>query len=251
MLKKLAITSVLFLFLFSVNTYAGAAIDQTERIPPQMQPGSVIEYGADGSYRVIAGGEINPALLNENGLTQQEQYNADLNLQRGRALSNGNITRVLNPVPSSGLRVIYDGNGFIKAFEGGSYRYSPLPQGTTSPIGTYTWGSHNNTLTVGDNTVSGVGRLTTFSDSTGDNDNTLKKGDVATRGDKDNPKSGTAIYVTAKDTSGNSVTKEMTKGDNGSLPDAILDIWKTGVEYWGYNWTSSLSIDNGSYTYDR
>lgn len=41
----------------------------------------------------------------------------------------------------------------------------------------------------------------------------------------------------------------MTKADNGALPDAILDIWKTGVEYWGYTWSSSLSINRGSYTY--
>ena len=26
------------------------------------------------------------------------------------------------------------------------------------------------------------------------------------------------------------------KRDNGALPDAVIDIWKTGVEYWDYTW---------------
>lgn len=30
------------------------------------------------------------------------------------------------------------------------------------------------------------------------------------------------------------------------MPNAIVDIWKTGVEYWGYKYTSSLSINGVS-----
>ena len=27
-----------------------------------------------------------------------------------------------------------------------------------------------------------------------------------------------------------------------AMPNAIVDIWKTGVEYWGYTYSSSLSL---------
>lgn len=64
-----------------------------------------------------------------------------------------------------------------------------------------------------------------LSDIKGDHDNTLVKGDVATRGDKDNPKSGTVISVSAykKDTK-TFFTKEITKNDNEALPNAIPDM---------------------------
>ena len=64
-----------------------------------------------------------------------------------------------------------------------------------------------------------------LSDIKGDHDNTLETGDVATRGDKDNPKSGTVISVSAykKDTK-TFFTKEITKNDNEALPNTILDM---------------------------
>lgn len=33
------------------------------------------------------------------------------------------------------------------------------------------------------------------------------------------------------------------------VPDAVLDIWKTGVEYWGYTWNEYLSIDSVTYVH--
>ena len=41
----------------------------------------------------------------------------------------------------------------------------------------------------------------------------------------------------------------MTKRDVGCLPNAVLDIWKTGVEYFGKEWSSNVSIYNASYEY--
>lgn len=34
------------------------------------------------------------------------------------------------------------------------------------------------------------------------------------------------------------------------MPDAVLDIWKTGVEEFGYTWSKSLSINNIQYVHD-
>lgn len=251
MIKKILAPIVILSLMCSMNALANTNEDGTvSKIPPQMQPGTVIEYLNDSTYTILSGGELDADVLNQNGLTAEAQATADMNMPKGREAANA--IQVSNPEPSAGMRVVYDSDGLIRAFEGGTYRYKALPSGSTSPVGTYTWGSQNNTLTVTDSTVTGTGRLTTFSDTIGESDNTLQKGDVATRGDKDNPKHGTILSVTAPKKGGSSTeTVEMTKADNGSLPDAILDIWKTGVENWGYTWSSSLSISNGSYTYNR
>lgn len=34
----------------------------------------------------------------------------------------------------------------------------------------------------------------------------------------------------------------MKKCDVGGMPNAIVDIWKTGVSYWGYTYSSNLSL---------
>lgn len=34
----------------------------------------------------------------------------------------------------------------------------------------------------------------------------------------------------------------MKKCDAGGMPNAVLDIWKTGVEYFGYTWSSTFSL---------
>ncbi|MDR1774628.1 MAG: hypothetical protein LBR30_07175 [Clostridioides sp.] len=129
--------------------------------------------------------------------------------------------------------------------------YRPLKQGSTSEVGIHIWGNHNNTIEVTNTMVTGKGRLTTFDDVRGEMNNVLKKGDVATRGDIDNPSHGKPIQVTAMSKDGTMHTQTMYKRDNGSLPDAVLDIWKTGVEYWGYQFGTNLSIKNGMYTYSR
>ncbi|MDR6727099.1 hypothetical protein J2W91_005624 [Paenibacillus amylolyticus] len=46
----------------------------------------------------------------------------------------------------------------------------------------------------------------------------------------------------------NNVFYSVTKRDNGALPDATLDIWKTGVELFDLKWSSTLSF-KGRYFY--
>lgn len=98
-----------------------------------------------------------------------------------------------------------------------------------------------------DNSVVGTGDVTVFTDKKGDYDNILQKGDCATKGSIDNPLKGTKIKVTNKT---NGITYTFTKNDNGSLPNAIIDIWKTGVTNLGID---SKNYDNikkaGKYTY--
>ena len=63
------------------------------------------------------------------------------------------------------------------------------------------------------------------------------KGDVATKQAYDNCPTGTVLQVRH-----NGKFVNMKKWDVGSMPNAVLDIWKTGVEYWGYKWSSTFSI---------
>lgn len=98
----------------------------------------------------------------------------------------------------------------------------------------------------------GVGRATTFSDPIGQANITLKKGDVATKLSYDNVAVGKILHVRTKTKSGTEKTVLMTKNDAGGMPNAVLDIWKTGVEYWGYSWSSTFSMPNKvTYMYYR
>ena len=121
-----------------------------------------------------------------------------------------------------------------------------MARGSYLANGTYTWGANNNKLTVTSTYVLGKGRFTNFTDSTGENGNTLVKGDVATRYHVDNPTYGKALTCKA-----NGYTRTMYKRDVGCMPDAVLDIWKTGVECFGYTWNANLSINNAEYCYYR
>lgn len=50
------------------------------------------------------------------------------------------------------------------------------------------------------------------------------------------------MVKTHKKGSKNYLSHSMYKRYVGGLPNAIVDIWKTGVEYLGYKYSSSLSL---------
>lgn len=115
--------------------------------------------------------------------------------------------------------------------------YTALPQGSRLAAGTYSYGSvvsetktrvgyTTNTIKITNSHVLGTGDFTVFTDTTGDHDNNLKYGDCATKGNYDNPRYGTSI---ATRNMLNNVASSFIKNDNGALPNAVLDIWKTGV----------------------
>ena len=115
--------------------------------------------------------------------------------------------------------------------------YTALPQGSRLAAGTYSYcsvvsetktrvGYTTNTIKITNSHVLGTGDFTVFTDTTGDHDNNLKYGDCATKGNYDNPRYGTSI---ATRNMLNNVASSFIKNDNGALPNAVLDIWKTGV----------------------
>lgn len=237
--------------VLSVNA-AGITVTTTE-IPIKMAPKSTIQFITDTEYTVLEGGEYD-----DSAAYAQMHVDQIINEDNNSLEDTENIIREEPVSPKAGMVVTYADDGYILKIQinsqsaGSEYANCPrcgksyLSNGKTSPNGTYTWGSHSNKLVVKTNSVKGTGRFTTFSDSVGQDDKTLVKGHVATRYHVDNPSYGSKVSCTA-----NGFTKSMTKYDVGCLPDGVLDIWKTGVEYFGYKYNSSLSIDNATYSYSK
>ena len=137
--------------------------------------------------------------------------------------------------------------------------YTALPQGSRLAAGTYNYGSvvsetktnvgyTTNTIKITNSHVLGTGDFTVFTDTTGDHDNSLKYGDCATKGNYDNPRYGTSI---ATRNVVNNVASSFIKNDNGALPNAVLDIWKTGVSKLGITSTNYNNIKfAGRYYYE-
>ncbi|TRY24404.1 hypothetical protein FOI68_17300 [Brevibacillus sp. LEMMJ03] len=236
-----------------------AANDQVTRIPDRMKAGTIIEFDKDNKMKIIVEGEplAKKRAIIKKALSPEEQKQLEEEekmVQKIREEAKDlPVYNIENPEPQPGMRVIYDGEGYIKEImypqDVSTYAYNPLPRGTRKPPGTYTYGNNNNTITITGTTsgsVLGEGRFTNFTDTIGENDNTLKKGDCATKGDIDNPKFGTKL---ASRNLENDVFAYVYKRDNGALPDAVLDIWKTGVELYGLTWSSTLSF-KGRYYYE-
>lgn len=212
-------------------------------IPDQMLPYSEILFIDGNSFEIIKGGY------------SYEEKQFDNEIPNNLLNANDNYTQVetINPVP--GMKVIYASDGFIYDIvypKGVDSVYlnetnDKLTKGPILPEDIYqvaTWGSYPNKLFIDRKTdlINGSGRATTFSDTIGQGNHKLVKGDVATKLAYDNCLLGLSISVTTKTSSGTQKTVNMKKWDAGGMPDAVLDIWKTGVEYWGYTWSTYFSM---------
>ena len=102
MFKKVMASVTLFSLLCSTNALADISHNtKFVEIPPQMQPGTVIEYVNNSTYTILSGGELDPAILNENGLTAKMQASANRNRQKSR--SSENVVKIADPSPTAGL----------------------------------------------------------------------------------------------------------------------------------------------------
>ncbi|KZE71604.1 hypothetical protein [Paenibacillus elgii] len=239
------------------STFASSQ-SQNGAIPTRMQAGTVIEYDSSNQMVIIEKGTpiVSPIAqqnTEKRTLSKEEQEKLakeeELVKQIKAEAKNLPVYNIENPAPKPGLKVVYDGEGYIKKFiypEGiSTMAYKALPRGTRKPAGTYTYGKNNNKITIAEKHVLGEGRFTNFTDTEGESENTLKKGDAATKGDIDNPKYDTVLDARNLE---NDKFANVTKRDNGELPDATLDIWKDGVEDFGVKWSSSVSF-KGRYYY--
>lgn len=232
-------------------------------IPEQMQPNTIIEYISATEYRVIQGGECTVKIV-DTGIPERAKN--DLAKRGITDIGSINIIKASPVKPAKGIMVYYADDGQILRIEMPFVEKmqtrancascgSSFVSGAATSGDNYMWGGtygNNNFLWSDSSSVYGYGRFTNFTDTIGQGNHTLFKGDVATRGHVDNPPTGKILRCEAPQ-KGSGVNKQvnMRKWDIGCMPNAVLDIWKTGVEYWGYTWSSSLSINDGYYEYDR
>lgn len=240
-----------FVFLMNTNVIEGKV---ATKIPDEMEPCTVIVYDDSENYTVLEGGEakIKNFVRSEEPLS--EEY----------------------PTPFAGMKVVYGSDGLVSEIldkEGNdvpsvqtvktsSKSITPVAEvlsddefeeSSTSKTLIAQWGAYPNKLyrNIATKRITGNGRATTFEDSEGQESHALQKGDVATKLAYDNCKCGIKVRVKAKkakvvngkyQATNEYLTKTMYKWDAGGMPNAIVDIWKSGVSYWGYTYYNGLSL---------
>ena len=213
-----------------IGTFYGANVSADEsytEVPSKMSPGAEVVY-REGKYVVVSGNVVKDSF-------------------------DGEMYGLGKPV--EGMRITYatDGYMFDIEYPDGTEKPSPLEDSEEPTMTTFAvvypgyeyvaqWGLNNrNKFYVSEDgkTAMGKGRATTFDDKIGQGNKVMKKGDCATKLAYDNVVLGTVVSINHK---GKIVY--FTKNDAGGMPDAIVDIWKTGVEYFGYTWSSTFSLPN-------
>ena len=255
-------------------------------IPERMPANSVIEYEGDGQWNNL--GTENVMMKRNRDIVKNEekvtlpfaQFSKSIS-QLKKVTDDEPIYEEVLPNPQKGMRVEYDNWGEINkifVFNGTSYKEvaetfakhpdektgvslfaaKALKLGTRLSPGTYPYGQveektteqvgyTQNVIKITSNKVVGKGDFTVFWSIKGDHENYVKEGDCATKGAIDNPKSNTKIEVTNKL---KNITATFYKNDNGDLPNAVIDIWKTGVKRLGVNKTNYSKIKKaGKYKY--
>lgn len=248
-------------------------IINTNSIPEQMEPNTVITFIDDTHYKIEQGGTV----------AQTEYVDPIANQLIKYAKENGTYIGAYQgeiPKPVKGLSVFYADDGYLLKLSYPKNIKEPLLQPIVKHENIFQldlkdtrmedspsvksgpgpgakllckWGKHENQIWMTkQKSIYGYGRATTFSDKIGERDNVLKKGDCATSIKYDNCSHGTKINVTMPLKGGpNSPNYHfLRKMDCGTLPDAVIDIWKTGVEYWGYKWSPTLSINQVQYIHE-
>lgn len=275
-MKKIVIIALSLCMLLTAMPFAYAN-EAPEHIPNSFTPGTIIEYQEDGSWRAITYRDTDYQYSVEQESRETVKTDEPISLEEEERIVSAieqeaerypHYTATY-PAPTRGMRVAYDNWGEIESVyipeTDGTYRtIEPefvrtdgakdvsvpqlrLSQGTRKPAGTYTYGSvvsnsvgyTTNTIKITLGSVLGTGDFTCFTDIIGDHDNYLQYGDCATKNSIDNPWYGTVIYARNMT---NNVGTSFIKNDNGGLPNAVLDIWKTGLTKLGVTSTNYGNI---------
>lgn len=253
-LSNLISAFVLCVVIFTSNVAALRADNTTNSdktqgniyIPLWMQPNTVIVYNASLRYEISQGGELT----------------ADDIIGRDDISVMGLTSTEQEMIAQPNIKVEYDLHGFIQniyypdPFNPRSYQLSnPVKSKVTNKIlddgESVTYGSYINydysgrkdscTLKRIGNTITGTGRITFFTGTTGSAGTTLKAYDCATQMDYCNVKSGTSVTATNIFKNKKQTYK---KYDVGSLPSAILDIWSDSTVNPITDITNNGTVDN-------
>lgn len=216
------------------------------QIPEIMQPNTIIRYVSETDYEIISGGEkesifatdLDNSFINMN-IAVKESYLAPFEGMTIYYGTDGQLSEIKdeNRIDIEGTVGLSADNAVLRVSSTISYPVS--------------WGGKDGTNNIlykdGDDIV-GEGRATTYKDEKGQANHTLVKGDVATKKAYDNCKNGITVYLTAHNVektgdSANGIvykklsttsTVKMEKWDVGTMDNAIVDVWKSGCKYWGY-----------------
>lgn len=236
---------------FSILAFAETPEIYTSKIIPEiMSPGSVIAFQDKIHYTILKGGHYKRNKEQEEFLKEKTADEETLEFECKKNAAFYNAQTEEYPLPQKGTKVVYGTDGLINSIENGKERIAEKIYSNSRNTASKKkkliaeWGTKKyNKLYKSGSQIIGYGRATTFNDRIGQQDNILKKGDIATKKRWDNCKYGIRVKVKAhKKNSDEYLTHSMYKRDVGGLPNAIVDIWKTGVEYWGYKYSSSLSL---------
>ncbi|WP_353096585.1 hypothetical protein [Tissierella praeacuta] len=257
------------------NVTGDYEVYETTEIPMKLNPGEVIKFISDREYIILEeGSEEELEVINENTVIDEAKLAEEEELIKSILEEAKSLPRIEIPMPKpeKGIVVTYNSMGtlweiwypdngstcdgkcenvpsFVTELKKCRTDYKALKIGTTLSDGTYEYG--DNIIVITSRHVLGTGIFTNFTDEKGEA-GILSKGDCATKGDIDNPKTGTSIKTRRLNKSGDPVGDQitLTKRDNGCLPDAVLDVWYTGVKYYGFEWSEDLSF-NGRYYYEK
>lgn len=271
-LFKICFAFALVFLLSFTSLSAEENLYYSEEVPDTMEPGSEIYYVEDNKFKIIKGN------ISEKGLDGEKKPLENVyGVVYGKP--HKGIKGITVTYADDGLinKIIYDAEDQEKAILENTETY--VGTGLKDNANTAStwlgdevcdsysmkskWGAYPNTLynctmvvyptrlvsnilanPIYITDIVGLGRATTFSDVIGQANIVLKKGDVATSLAYDNVPVGTLVNVSTKTNTGVLKRVIMRKNDAGGMPNAVLDIWKTGVEYWGYTWNSSFSMPN-------
>lgn len=246
-MKKILSLALLILLSFPALCFA----ESPDHMPDKMLPGSIIIYDKYAHPIIVKGGYVNTenayndVVKYENPFQKRIHITTDMskaerelaeweNALCEKATKNmGNVIYVDNMRIQPNIKVVYNqvtgdiDNILYKNDNavGGYSLHNPYTETTRlNPIGTFSWGNHNNTLTRQNNgNVLGEGRATVFNDLKGNRDNELKYRDCATQQYYDFSKKGDKNVNVRNLNTDNAM--EFYQADVGGLPDAIIDIW--------------------------
>lgn len=271
-LRRVIICVLSLATLVSNASASALTIASSASIPERMMPNCIVTYGDKLEMSIEADSTTNR--LPSNRLTAMAVQD-EVPDHKGRAAEDALFAQVKEeaknlphiriktnlPKPVPGMKVIYGSDGGINHIyypENAKTVYarsSHVGYNKRKAAGTYTFGDHDNTITITSNSVTGEGRFTVFragvggsnAQGMGSSGKILETGDVATNWNYDNPRHNTAIDARALDTD---IKKTVYKNDIGELPDAVLDIYFWGWEYkyFGYMYSDTLSFP-GRYYY--
>lgn len=255
-------TALALVSTLSIGTTATALAAESE-VPGLMQPNSIIVYDEEGNPSVVSGGYVNSnKSSDESQITDfniddyMRKIPADATDEEREAIEEENqvIREALEDVKNGtqavqndieiipGMKVIYDENGellniyYVDDFcseeytlHGNEGHMESDHKGASDKQAratTVTWGdNYVNTLVYQpkDESILGTGRATYFEGKTGNRDNTLEDGDVATKKSYDYSKKGDKpVTIRNLDTD---EADTFYQADVGGLPDAVIDIW--------------------------